>query len=170
MVEANKNCEPELRKLGSAYHIAALSDKEGTRVFFRNDQKISSGESFYRERSVFFSDAKCATSEIETTTLDVLFPGRRFDLIKADTQGSELDILKGGTALCSRASYILLEASVTNYNEGAPLLKDVLVSLDSMNYDLIDICNCAYANHAVGKHYDDLCQVDVLFKNRKVVV
>lgn len=166
MIEANKNCEEKLSKLGSRYYITALSNNSGNRKFYKNNQEISSGESFYCENTEFYSNNKVKIEEIKTITLDELFPNEKFELIKIDTQGSEVDILNGGKALRSKASYILLEVSITPYNIGAPLIKDVLFELDKMGFSTVDIWNCAYANRVKGNHYDDLCQVDVLFKNK----
>lgn len=168
MVEANKDCEQKLAEKKSKYYIKALSNKpRQKRAFYRNLQnKINSGESFYREKTAYYSDSSVLVEEVETYTLDELFIDDVFELIKLDTQGSEIDILKGGSKLISRSSYILIEASITNYNIGAPVLKDVLVELSEMNFDMVDIWNCAYANRVEGKHYDDLCQIDVLFQRR----
>jgi FkbM family methyltransferase len=169
MIEANSNCESELIKRKSKYHIKALSNEYGKRTFYKNNQSISSGESFYRENTDFFSGSLVKEEEVQTYTLDQLFKDDVFDLIKMDTQGSEIDILNGGPKLRSKAYYILIEASVTSYNIGAPMLKDVLNDLDSMGFSMVDIWNCAYANRVKGKHFDDLCQVDVLFENTNLV-
>lgn len=165
MIEANKNCEEKLAEKNSRYYIKALSNSCGTRKFYRNNQQISSGESFYCENTEFYSKNVVVAEEIETTTLDQLFPDEKFELIKMDTQGSELDILFGGEILRSKASYILIETSITPYNIGAPLIKDVINELDKMSFSMVDIWNCAYANRVKGKHYDDLCQVDILFQS-----
>ena len=58
--------------------------------------------------------------------LDRLFPDDVFDFIKIDVQGSELDILKGGKNLVSRARALLLEVATSDYNPGAPRKEEVV--------------------------------------------
>ena len=51
-----------------------------------------------------------------------------FDMIKIDTQGSEIDILKGGTELIKRTQVIMLEVDIGHikYNLGAPGKAEVM--------------------------------------------
>lgn len=164
MIEANSNCESAIKNKNSRYYITALSDKIGQRCFYKNNEAISSGESFYKENTIHYNDEVLDPLTVNTNTLDSLLKDEIFDFIKIDTQGSEIDILKGGSFLVKKADYILLEVSITEYNIGAPLIKDVLNYMDSINFTMVDIWNCAYANREKGKHFDDLCQVDILFK------
>jgi hypothetical protein len=136
--------------------------------FVTDIAKNQLGESFYRENTNYYSDSFINPYYINTETLDNLFPNESFDFIKIDTQGSEIDILVGGKLLVQSTEYILLEVSITNYNIGAPLIKDVLNYMDSIGFIMVDIWNCGYANRVPGKHYDDLCQIDVLFTRKKL--
>lgn len=72
--------------------------------------------------------------------LDDLFtPDIKFDLIKIDTQGSELDIITGGKILCGKAKGILLEVSLTQYNENSPLYNQVIEFMDDFGFKAVDI-------------------------------
>lgn len=166
MIEANKNCEDKLKTKNAKYYITALSNKTEQRLFYANNELISSGESFYKENTCYYNDNVLNSYYINTTTLDTLFPNELFNLIKIDTQGSEIDILRGGKILVQKAHHILLEVSITAYNIGAPLIQDVLNYMDSIGFVMVDIWNCGYANRVPGKHYDDLCQIDVLFTRK----
>lgn len=166
MIEANPNCENEIKNKNSRYYITALSDKIGQRCFYQNNKTISSGESFYKENTIYYNDELLQVHTVNTDTLDSLFKDEIFDFIKIDTQGSEIDILKGGQFLVEKANHILLEVSVTEYNIGAPLIKDVLDYMHSIDFIMVDIWNCAYANRGKGQHFDDLCQLDILFEKK----
>ena len=56
------------------------------------------------------------------------------DFIKIDTQGSELDILRGGEKTISNCSLIYLECPIIEYNMGSPNLSEYIEYLN-----LIDI-------------------------------
>jgi FkbM family methyltransferase len=63
-------------------------------------------------------------------------------LLKIDAQGYELEILKGATAVLPAIDAILLEISIIEINQGAPLLHDVvsfLKCLGFVTYDILQI-------------------------------
>jgi hypothetical protein len=92
-----------------------------------------------------------------TTTLDVLFPTQRFDFVKIDCQGSELDILDGGHALLADTEVLLLECSFAGqYNRGAPSFADYIRVTDAMGFAPLEIPELHRANGV-------LCQIDILF-------
>jgi FkbM family methyltransferase len=161
MIEANPNNEENLKKSGFNYIISLLTDKKAEIFdFYINKLDINStGCSIYRENTHHFSDENLEVIKLKSNTLDDLFIDQKFDLIKIDTQGSELDILKGGLNLVKRCQYIILETSLINYNFDAPLIDDVLNFMKSINYKMIDI---------VELHYIDnkLIQIDILFENK----
>jgi hypothetical protein len=63
--------------------------------------------------------------------------GQSYDLIKIDCQGAELDIMKGGTDVMSRAKHVIMEIpvdGVTPYNIGAPTRTEVLDYMFSIGF------------------------------------
>lgn len=63
-------------------------------------------------------------------------------LLKIDTQGYELEVLKGATALLKDVEAILLEVAVIGINEGAPLLHEVLPFMSNIGfvtYEIVEI-------------------------------
>ena len=134
-VEGNIYCEQELLKNNPNSIIALLSDKEHYQDFFLNSSfLLSTGSSIYRELSQHFShdNAKCV--RIKTKTLDKLFAKLSFDLIKLDTQGSELDILRGGLHTLQKAKGCIIEVSHKPYNLGAPLSHEVVNFMLEQNF------------------------------------
>ena len=92
-----------------------------------------------------------------TTTLDQLFPTHRFEFVKIDCQGAELDILAGGQTLLQGTDVVLLECPFAGqYNIGAPSFADYIRTLDALGFAPLDLPELHRANGI-------LCQIDILF-------
>lgn len=134
-VEGNIHCKKLLFKTNPNSVIALLSDKEHYQDFFLNSEYLlSTGSSIYRELSQHFSHDNTKCIRIKTTTLDKLFSRLTFDLIKLDTQGSELDILRGGLHTLKKAKGCIVEVSHKPYNLGAPLSHEVVNFMLEQNF------------------------------------
>jgi FkbM family methyltransferase len=160
-IEASPDCEPHLMKITENYYIGLLAKDTSEYDFYsRKGDMTCTGNSVYRELTQFYSDDQVQVLKQQGIRLDDLFEsGAEFDLIKIDTQGSELDIITGGMEVCSRAKGILLEVSITQYNEGSPLYEEVLVFMREAGFReelIIDESR----NH--GSH-----QQDILFINER---
>ena len=131
MIEATRDCEPYLQGLSQhedyEYKIAVLSNISGKEIDFYKTKhaKTNTGNSVYRENTEYYNDVNVIVEKRITETLDEIYKDNQFDMIKIDTQGSEIDIMKGGTNLMSKAVLVILEVSYINYNEGAPLADSV---------------------------------------------
>lgn len=161
LVEGNPVCEDSLKNKNVDYHIGLLSDSVKTVKFYTNTKDLSStGASIYRENTHHFADEDLVVTEYETTTLDLLFPTQRFDLIKMDVQGSELDIIKGGLGVISKANGLLLEVSRLEYNQNAPLETEVINFLKTIGFFEEEELECHYLQNY------EIFQRDVLFINK----
>ena len=158
-IEASSECEPYLNQITKNYYIRLLAKNNDEYNFYsRKDTGIGTGNSIYRELTHFYSDEQLNVIKQHGIRLDDLFEDdSEFDLIKIDTQGSELDIIGGGINLCKRAKGILLEVSITQYNEGAPLYDDVITYMNQIGFRAVEILDEA-RNH--GSY-----QQDILFIN-----
>ena len=157
MIEANKNKEDILKKKGN-YIIALLGSEDGKEVdYFKcTDDKIDTGNSVYLENtSMKFNPEKRKTKKLSS----LLDPNDKFDLIKIDVQGSEIEVIEGGKSIIKNSSFLLVELSLQNYNEGAPKLLEVINKLNEYNFELIDIIDRNYRNNV-------LVQIDGIFKNK----
>jgi FkbM family methyltransferase len=135
LVEANPDCEPFLKATGAEYYIQVLSDRVREVQFFsRKGSTADTGDSYYREKTPFYSDENLVTRIFQATTLDLLFLHREFELLKLDVQGAELDILRGGPVLVSKANALLLEIPLEEYNEGAPTKKEIEEYVRSLGF------------------------------------
>ena len=103
----------------------------------------------------------------QTHTLDEVTEEveKTFDIIKIDTQGSELDIIKGGLNTVQKASYIIMEVAKLQYNEGTPLFDEVIEYMNSIgftNHEIIDE-NIWMDEDTDNLKKGELFQVDVSF-------
>lgn len=163
MIDANPYNESYLKNTGYEYLMCLLTDRINVYDFYINKKDINStGCSIYRENTQHFCDENLDVIKLVSNTLDNIFKEQEFDLIKLDTQGSEIDILKGGLNLVSKSKYIIIEASIVDYNLNAPLIDSVLNFMTSINYNMIDIIELHYID-------DVLIQLDILFKNNKII-
>ena len=168
MIEANPLHESHLDKLammnGDKYLIAALGDEEREVTFYtRSDKPHTEGNSYYKEANYWDIPQLVQESKIKLKKLDNIFEDEAtFELIKIDTQGSELDILKGGTNLVSRAKAVVLEVSLIEYNEGAPTAKETIDYMLEIGFE---------EKMSIGEHYDGetIVQKDLLFINKELV-
>lgn len=164
MIEANEYHGSTLYKLTKhttdTYTIAVLGDSKRDIIFYtRKDKPQTEGASYYKELAYW--DIPQLVMEIPRTleTLDSLFSNdESFDLIKIDTQGSELDILRGGERLCKKAKYIILEVSLIDLNEDAPTYDEVTLFMKNYGFEEIT---------SIGEHYsqNEIVQKDLIFKN-----
>jgi FkbM family methyltransferase len=140
MFEANARKQPNLstvaHEIGASLCCELLGADDGAEVVFN---VMESGSSVLNERSPVERDVENRTlRRIDAIPLDLT--GNI--LLKIDTQGYELEVLKGAGRLLPRVDAILLEVAIIEINEGAPLLHEVLVFLKSLGfvtYDILEI-------------------------------
>ena len=145
------------------YKIAALGDEEREVTFYtRSDKPETEGNSYYKEANYWDIPQLVQENTMTLQRLDNIFKDSYvFDLIKIDTQGSELDILKGGKDLVSKSKAIILEVAYIEYNLGAPSSDEVIEYMRDIGFE---------NKMSIGEHYEgeDVSQKDLLFINRKL--
>lgn len=160
LFEANKENEPYLKKEGFKYFIELLSNEEKDLKFY---SQVSTGDSYFLEQTTFYKN-NMDPQMIKATTLDNLVGKNNIpspDFIKIDTQGSELDILKGAKKTISGSSLLYLECPIIEYNLGAPNLNEYIEYLNSIDFIPYDICE-------VHKIDNVLIQIDILFIKKSI--
>jgi FkbM family methyltransferase len=150
MIEANPLHGSVLDRLammnGDSYLIAALGDEERDVTFYtRSDKPHTEGNSYYKEALYWDLPQLVQESTVRLQKLDNLFEDDAvFEIIKIDTQGSELDILRGGKNLINKASVVILEVSYFEWNLGCPLVDEIIDYMASIGFkEFIEI----------GEHY-----------------
>ncbi|MBU4433693.1 MAG: FkbM family methyltransferase, partial [Alphaproteobacteria bacterium] len=162
LIEPNPHCRDQLARLPFERHEAAASNVAGKgELFLSKDWLQSTGSSLYRENTDYFRDEAVLRVEVDKVRLDDLLPGRQFDFVKIDTQGSELDVLVGGQAVLAKADYILIEVSLVDYNIGGAQAEDVFAKMAELGFKCADVMEF---NRMPEVHDNALLQIDVLFE------
>lgn len=162
MFEGNDNCEKDLINTGIDYKIALLGDTNRTVKFYINPENPKcTGSSYYKEITHHYDNS--VVIEKELSMLDDLVDDV-YNLIKIDTQGSELDIMKGGEKTMKKSDYIIIEVAMKEYNEGSPLYEDIISYMNSIGFN---------KKEEIEKHYwmsdspefkrGEVFQIDIIF-------
>ena len=166
MLEGNENCEKYLENLPFSHCIVLLSDSNKEVTLHLNPKNPTcTGTSYLRENTKYYDNSikvKKQTYTLDEVTEEV---GKSFDLIKIDTQGSELDIIRGGLNTVQKSSYVIMEVSILQYNEGSPLFDEVIEYMSSIgfiNHEIIGE-NIWMDEDTDNLKKGDLFQVDVIF-------
>lgn len=175
MIEGNDRCESALEELQFDHCIALLSDTNKEVNFYMNKNNLTcAGCSYYKENTEGYDDA--IVEKKQTFTLDevVSTTGKNFDFIKLDTQGSELDILKGGLNTLRTSNYVLMECSVIKeklYNKGDSHIDEIIDFMKNNGFDRYHVID---EYHFAGKDskiysFGEIFQKDYLFISDKVI-
>jgi FkbM family methyltransferase len=133
MIEANEGCRLHLEAVGCSYDIALLGAIAQSGVAFYDREDNSEVGSVHRDTTGIHDSA--AVSRLNQHTLsERLGPYRKFDLIKIGTQGSELDIMRGGEEIIRKARCVIVEVSDKPYYEGAPLAPEVREYMNDIGF------------------------------------
>jgi FkbM family methyltransferase len=145
MIEACELHRPDLEKISEQFnipfHIEVLSDEIKEVTFYLNGlgpESTGPGNSYYLEDTQYYINTP---SEVRiTNTLDNIYDDTyEFDLVKLDTQGSELDIIKGGKDLFKKVKGVIIEENIYRYNFDAPLHDEVKEYMQSIGFELVGL-------------------------------
>jgi len=162
-IEADERQMPYLQPDAINALLSSVSNKE-VEFFTLGENSITTGSSMYRELTGYYINPIVVNKR--TTTLDDLMKRVNFrgnwknaGMVKMDTQGAELEILRGGENFIKtfQPKYFVLETSVKQYNAGAPLVGDIIDYMKEKGYAIQDIMSYVYDNT------ESLLQMDVLF-------
>lgn len=160
LFEANIKHEEHLKKLKHKYFIGVLSDIIKEMQFYSTN---SSGDSYYREKSKYYENS-LSPKKLLTSTLDIIREKNNLplpDLIKIDTQGSEIDILKGAQKTIKNCKILFIECPIVSYNEGAPNLSEYVNYLNKIGFLPIEITDMHYIDKV-------LIQADIVFLKKEI--
>lgn len=159
MFEANPANEPWLEQLDVPYYLGLLSDTARDDVKFYTINGTCTGDSYYQENTTHYNNAEYTL--MSCTTLDHVVVSTQLptpNFIKIDTQGSEIDILRGAGSIINEVDLVYLECPIICYNKGAPTMQDYLDYMRSQNFMPIDLLE-------IHRAEDTLLQVDIMFIN-----
>ena len=157
LIEGNTEHEQNLINSGFPFKIEILGSENKEVVFYKSvNDKFSTGNSIYRENTSYFKDV--IEEKRNMVTLDSLNLGDDFDLVKIDTQGAEIDIVKGGINTLKNTKYIIAECPCVQYNQGAPsTFEEVFSFFQTIGFKVVEKVQ---DHHVEGRHV----QSDFLFE------
>jgi len=160
LIEPNSSHNLDIASAGFTVFNVLLSNENGERNFYSSN---STGDSYYPELN---NDGQVSNFRIEsTTTLDQFYldhPELELpDFVKIDTQGSELDVLRGGKNVISSAKLVTLELPIVQYNLGSPSLDETLRHMIQANFIPIYLTEV----HVVR---EVLVQIDIVFLKKEI--
>jgi FkbM family methyltransferase len=159
LFEPNQDHTLSIEKTGYKYFNYLLGKIDDEEVpFFANS---STGDSVYREVG---SAYKSVLPKLNTTrSLDSVIRENRLpnpDFLKLDTQGSDLDILKGATRALEETKLVVIELPLVVYNLNAPLIGEILEFMDLFDFTPIRLTGVHIRHHV-------FIQIDIAFLHNK---
>jgi FkbM family methyltransferase len=157
--DANPDLEFLYKQHNHSYFLGLLSDKDDIKTNYYYNRMMFGGNSMYIENGDCFSEDTFLS--LDTYTLDTLVEKNNYpypDLIKMDTQGSELNIIKGATKVLEHCKYLILELQDIDYNKNSPKSQDVIEYLKTIGY------YCIASKFSVNNADYDSC-----FINTKII-
>lgn len=147
--------------------IQVLSEEDGKDVvFYKNDEGNCTGDSLFKENTYHYSENVLVKQNRVTTTLKSLCEKhgiKKIDLLKIDTQGSELIIMRGLSDMLNDIEFIELECSLVEYNVGGCTIGDVIDFL-RYQFDIYEVVE-------INRHHGvELIQIDLIFKNKNCAI
>lgn len=140
MLEPVAECEPVLRALCSQlrsaeYHMAAVTERSGqvTLTVSASRQYASVVRSSTADGAEYRTIPSVSLNDLCSRRL---YPGPY--LIKIDVDGTEIDVLKGASALASPDSVFVIEATLNDGDPRFPKILDFFRPYDFVLHDIVD--------------------------------
>lgn len=157
LFDPNAYCQPLHKPPHRFFHQILLSNEEKDVDFYLTG---GTGDSYYKEQTTVFKNLEptlMRAARLDQVVCVAAIPPP--DFIKIDTQGSELDILRGAGSLLASVKAIQIECPIVEYNRGAPTLPDYVAELGDLNMSPIALLEPLHFNNV-------LIQANLLFVSR----
>jgi FkbM family methyltransferase len=162
LFEASIKHKKSLQESGFDFVIALLGEKNQEADF---SEIGGTGDSRFKENSEIYSNVQ--PNILEVATLDQVIKEKNWpapDLIKMDTQGSELLILEGAINTLPQAKAILVETQFySTPNENSPLFTAIVDFLEPYGFSVFDITE-------IHRSRLGIAQIDFLFIRRELLI
>lgn len=144
-------------RLNAKFFNVAASDTDGETQFYLHDDVTGSSTLKQVEKDTRINGTKI---KVPANRLDSIITGtlRSPCLLKIDTQGNELAVLKGTEGILDQVDVIICEVSFHQFRQGAAEVTDVVIRLKDYGYVMYEILEGHY------RSIDNaMAQVDVVF-------
>ncbi|MBN8814143.1 MAG: FkbM family methyltransferase [Sphingomonas sp.] len=158
MVEGQPSLVPALEAFAAtrgdmAVASGVLSDTSGQQVPF---YEMGTGSSIFAEASNAPREQKTTTTKTLDEVAATFLTNVSAPFLKIDVQGAELKVLAGGAKVLEKASLVQLEVAMLQYNQGAPLMPDVVAWMAGRGWLPTEISG-------FSRPSGPLVQIDLLF-------
>jgi glycosyltransferase A (GT-A) superfamily protein (DUF2064 family) len=116
--------------------------------------------SFHQRTEITDLGGEVETRKIKVKLLDSLGTVKGPLLLKIDTEGHEIEALKGASGILEQAEIVMLEVSVGARFEGGYRMIELTKLMDKAGFDLIDI------THIAQKRGGPMRMIDGVFAKR----
>lgn len=155
LFEPNIKFNKEMSECGQVHNVALWKEKD-TKEFWSIGE---SGDSLYQEMTGVYDSVTPIHIQVESLDEYVVANNLEYpDLIKIDTQGSELDIIVGGIECIKQAHIVILECPLLPYNKGVSGMDDYIQFMQSLMFMPIYLTEVHYYNGI-------MMQLDIAFLN-----
>jgi FkbM family methyltransferase len=156
--ESRPYMERIVRGLPRASYVLAAAGRQPGNMLFNAHPEIERSSAYW-ESDYLRTDV--ATRTVPAVTLDQMKSEKKLEgpfLLKIDVQGAEIDVLEGSTEILRDTECILLETSLFEFFDGAPLAVEVVEYMNRIGYSIYDVWALQYRPHD-----DALIMIDFAF-------
>jgi len=154
LVDGNEKHKEKLSEYGQFIHGYVGQSKEKRTFYTSAKESDESGNSLYQENS----NTPFRKQEVYTAPLKDLVPDQKYDYIKMDIQGAELEVIEGSLSLFYQTKFVQLEVPVFQNNKDAPNFEQVINYMANSAFKVFEIENIYYNNRLMG--------IDFVFNNQ----
>ncbi len=166
LLEPLTEFEPRLRqilqRLRGDYELTAVGARRARRVMHVDPQRTV--RSSLLDRTVATaSDAGTVPREVPVTTLDAVLEVRALEPpfgLKIDTEGYELEVIRGATRFLRQTAFVVAEVSVARRFRGSYSFAEFVAAMDRHGFRM------AHVVDMVGLRRPELLYVDAVFVPR----
>lgn len=168
LVEPLSEYDDDIEKICNMYnakhHKVALGEEEGSKKI--NIDTGNLHKSSLRTRSELTKTKnKIEKREIKVKKLDDIFKSKnnikRPSIVKIDTEGHELNVIKGGKSVLAYTDVLIVEVSVAKRFKKTKKFDDIIVALNKLGFVFWDILALNYIKGRPGVRL-----MDVVFKRK----
>ncbi len=146
LVDPLKENEPDLQRWcegrRGSVHITALGSSEGTLPLQIDRLGLTRTSALTRTALTERAEPDYENRKVPMTTLDALLADRPAEDplgLKIDTEGYELEVLKGAEKTLTRCSWVITETSIAERFEGGYRFHELILHLSERGFELANI-------------------------------
>lgn len=145
LVEPLREFEPAMKRVLEAhpgrYFLTAVGEREETKVIHVEPDILQ--KSSLMDRTAFSATgSRVEERPIPVTTLDRLMEEHSFQPpfgLKIDTEGFEMDVIRGAGKLLTGTQFVIAEVSISSRFEGGYRVADLISEMDARGFEVCDV-------------------------------